>query len=131
MKASRQKPKLRLIVADDAAFIREIVRTLAQSNGIELVGEAADGFEAIQLAEELRPDLILMDLIMPRKNGIEAAQEIIAKIPEMKIVAFSTADHELMVMRALAAGCCNYIVKPFEGHTLLEVIRKSVGTTAA
>jgi DNA-binding NarL/FixJ family response regulator len=123
----KQKRKLRMIVADDAPFIREIIRRLAIKNDIALVGEAIDGNEAVALAEELKPDLVLMDIIMPRMNGIEATKEILLRFPKMKVVAFSTADQETMVIRALDAGCCNYIIKPFDGPALLTVIRKSFG----
>lgn len=114
-----------MVVADDAPFIREIVRSLALKNDIDLVGEAVDGIEIVALVEELKPDLVLMDIIMPRKNGIEATKEIMQRFPKMKVVAFSTADQETMVIRALDAGCCNYIIKPFDGPALLAVIRKS------
>lgn len=120
-----QKP-IRMIVADDAPFIREIVRHLCEKNGIDLIGEAVDGAEAIRLALELKPDLILMDIIMPKKSGIEASKEILAKMPNIKIIAFSTADQETMVMRALESGCCSFCVKPFKADELLAAIRKSI-----
>lgn len=122
---TEQRP-IRMIVADDAPFIREIVRHLSEKSGIELVGEAADGIEAVKLALDLIPDVILMDIIMPKMSGIEATKEILAKIPEMKIVAFSTADQETMVMRALEAGCCSFCVKPFKAEDLILAIRKSI-----
>lgn len=126
MTKTKPKSPLRMIVADDAPFIREIVRNLAEKNGIELVGEAIDGVDAVELAEKLQPDIVLMDIIMPRKSGIDAAREILSRRPETKVIAFSTADHETMVLRALDAGCCNYVIKPFEGDQLLAVIKKSV-----
>ena len=126
MTSPKGRAPLRLIVADDAPFIREIVRHLAEKNGIELVGEAIDGEDVVRLAAKLKPDVILMDIIMPKKSGIEATKEIIASMPGVKIVAFSTADQETMVMRALEAGCCDFVVKPFKGDQLLAVIRKSV-----
>lgn len=126
MTKTKPKARLRMIVADDAPFIREIVRSLAEKNGIDLVGEAIDGVDVVELTEKLRPDLVLMDIIMPRKSGIDATKEILGKFPGTKVIAFSTADHETMVLRALDAGCCNYVIKPFEGDQLLAVIKKSV-----
>ena len=67
-----------------------------------------------------------MDIIMPRKSGIEATREILAILPETRVIAFSTADQETMVMRALEAGCCSFLVKPFKGEELLRAIRDSL-----
>lgn len=118
---------IRLIVADDAPFIREIVRFVAEKNGIEIVGEATDGAEAVELALRLQPDVVLMDIIMPNKSGIEATKEIVEKMPNIRVIACSTVDQELMVMRALEAGCCSYLVKPFKGEELVQVIKNSLG----
>jgi two-component system, chemotaxis family, chemotaxis protein CheY len=126
MTNTQSKSQLRMIVADDAPFIREIVRNLAEKDGIELVGEAVDGLEAVEKALQFKPDVVLMDIIMPRKNGIDAAREILTQLPSTKIIAFSTADQETMVIQALDAGCCNYVLKPFEGGVLLSVIKKAV-----
>lgn len=122
------KVMTRLIVADDAPFIREIVRSVVERiGGISLVGEATNGEEAVRLALELRPDVILMDIIMPKKSGVEAAREIISIIPEARIIAFSTADQETMVMRALEAGCCSYMEKPFTQEQLTQAINEALG----
>ena len=118
---------VRLVVADDAPFIREIVRSVCERAGITIVGEAADGQEAIDICVELKPDVVLMDIIMPRKNGVEATQEIIAKLPGTRVIAFSTVDQDTMVMRALEAGCCSYLVKPFKSDELLKAILSSLG----
>jgi two-component system chemotaxis response regulator CheY len=117
---------IRLIVADDAPFIREIVRFVAEKGGFEIVGEAQDGQEAVDLAMTLRPDVILMDIIMPNKSGIEATKEILEKLPDTRIIACSTVDQDLMIMRALEAGCCSYLTKPFKGDELLNVLKKSL-----
>lgn len=114
----------RLIVVDDAPFIREIVRhALEKVGSIVVVGEAGDGEEAIALALKTRPDVILMDIVMPKKSGIEATKEILEQLPETRIVAFSTADQELMVMRAIEAGCCSFMEKPFKAEDLIRAIQ--------
>jgi DNA-binding NarL/FixJ family response regulator len=118
---------IRLLVADDAPFIREIVRHVAERGDIEIVGEAVDGNHAVQLAIDLRPDVILMDIIMPVKSGIEASIEILADQPEMRIIAFSTADQDTLVTRALEAGCCSFLVKPFKADDLRKAITSSLG----
>ena len=117
---------IRLVVADDAPFIREIVRNVCEANGIDLVGEANDGNEAICLVRALKPNVVLLDIIMPNKSGIEAAIEIAAFDASVKIIAFSTADQETLVMRALEAGCCSYLVKPFKAEELLSAVRGAV-----
>ena len=96
---------IRLLVADDAPFIREIVRNTVLRASIQVVGEAANGTEAVKMALELKPDVILMDIIMPELNGVEAAKQILEKLPDVKIVAFSTADHKSIMDDAIAAGC--------------------------
>ncbi len=117
----------RLIVADDAPFIREIVRhALEKAGSIILVGEAVDGVEAVELAMKARPDVILMDIIMPRKSGIEASKEILERLPGTRIIAFSTVDQETMVMRALEAGCVSFMEKPFKGEDLIRAIQESM-----
>lgn len=121
------RPGLRLLVVDDAPFIREIVRNVVEKKGIEVVGEGRDGDEAIRLALERNPDVILMDIIMPRKSGIEATKEILRHQPEAKIVAFSTADQESLVTQAMEAGCIGYLVKPFNSDDLLGAIEKVTG----
>ena len=112
-----------LLVADDAPFIREIVRAVAERAGYELAGEAIDGEDAVRMALEKRPDVILMDIIMPKMSGIEATKEILKQIPEARIIAFSTADENVLASRALEAGCRSYLAKPFKGEDLLAAIR--------
>jgi two-component system, chemotaxis family, chemotaxis protein CheY len=122
---------IRLLVADDAPFIREIVRSVAERSGFILIGEAVDGADAVDQALRLKPDVILMDIIMPKKSGIEAATEILSQSPQTKIIAFSTADQEVMVMRALEAGCCSYLTKPFKSDELASAIKSAFGMSGA
>jgi len=116
------KPGLRLLVVDDAPFIREIVRNVAEKNGMIVVGEGRDGEEAVELALKTDPDVILMDIIMPRKSGIDATKDILSRRPASKVVAFSTADQEILVSKAMEAGCVSYLVKPFSSDELLKAI---------
>ena len=117
---------IKLVVVDDAPFIREIVRFIAEKHGITIVAEAQDGIEAIELVLKHRPDVVLMDIIMPRKSGIEATKEILEQLPEIRIIACSTVDQEIMVMRALEAGCCSFLTKPFKADELLNIIEQSL-----
>lgn len=118
--------RLKLVIVDDAPFIREVVKNLVAKSEFDVVGEASDGEEAVKVAQEHRPDIVLMDIVMPRKSGIEAAQEISKILPQTKIIACSTTDSEAIIMRALDAGCCHYIVKPFKAEELLKAMRSSV-----
>ena len=120
------KSMIRLFIADDAPFIREIVRNTVERAGIQVVGEASDGLEAVSMALALKPDVILMDIIMPGMNGIEAAKQILATLPQTKIIAFSTADQKGIVTQALAAGCCHYLVKPFKGDELISLVQNAL-----
>ena len=119
------------MVVDDAPFILEIIRHTLKNTSYEIIGEAISGVEAIEMALNIRPDIILMDLIMPHKSGIDAAKEILKLLPHTKIIAFSTADQESMVMLALEAGCCDYIVKPFKAEQLLKTLDKACDMDAA
>jgi two-component system chemotaxis response regulator CheY len=110
----------RVLIVDDAPFIREVLLQLLTHNDFEVVGEAVDGNEAVTLALALKPDLILMDIVMPAKSGIEATIEILAQWPEAVILAFSTENSEHMVMKAMEAGCRDFIAKPFNASELIQ-----------
>lgn len=112
---------LRVVVAEDEALIRMDVVATLQEAGYEVVGEAADGEEAVRLAIELMPDLIIMDIKMPKLDGISAAEKISEhKIPVVLLTAFSQAD---LVKRAADAGAMAYVTKPFKPSDLLPAIQ--------
>lgn len=121
---------IKLVIVDDAPFIREVLRHIFASTEIEIVGEAQDGEEAIEIVKRARPHVVLMDIVMPKKSGIEATQEILKSLPEVKVIACSTIDQNNMVMRALDAGCCNYITKPFTAETVLKAVRSAAEVKA-
>lgn len=119
------KTEIRLGLVEDAHFIREAIRSLMERAGVMVVGEAADGIEAIKMAKEKKPNMILMDMILPRKNGIDAAKEILENDPSIKIIACSTEGQEELIMTAIEAGCCNYITKPFKSQDLVDAVKKT------
>lgn len=119
---------IRLVIVDDAPFIREVLRHTFQNTEIEVVGEAVDGEEAVAIVSKLRPQVVLMDIVMPKKSGIEATMEIHKTSPEIKIVACSTVDQNSMIMRALEAGCCNYVTKPFRSEDVINAVRKAAAS---
>jgi response regulator NasT len=111
----------RIVVAEDEAIIRlDIVQTLGEA-GFSVVGQAGDGAEAVRLAIELKPDLVLMDIKMPRTDGLQAAEALAEhKIPVVLLTAFSSPD---LIDRASAAGVYNYVVKPFNPSNLIPALK--------
>ncbi len=115
---------LRILVAEDESLIRmDVVATLTEA-GFEVVGEASDGEEAVALATSLEPDLVVMDIKMPKMDGISAAEKISElKIPVVLLTAFSQSD---LVARAAEAGAMAYVVKPFKPSDLLPAIQIAI-----
>lgn len=118
--------KPRILIADDASFVREILKTIIQKQSWIIAGEAQDGAEVIAMAGELDPDVIIMDLVMPEYNGIEAAQKILKKKPSVPIIGLSTMDNEEIMSQALGAGFVSYITKPFENWTIVAAIKEAL-----
>ncbi len=118
------QPALRLLVADDQALIRRgLALMLAAEPGIEVVGQAADGAEAIEQALRLRPDVVVMDLQMPRVSGVVATREIAAKLPETRVVVLTTYDDDELVFEAIRAGAHAYLLKDASEDDVLETVR--------
>ena len=114
-----------VLIVDDAGFIREILRSLCDRAGLVVVGEAVDGLDAVRLAMRLKPDLILMDLVLPLKNGIQATQEILETHPEIRVIACTTLVDEQFVQEAKNAGCVGVLQKPFRKKDFDEMIQTS------
>ena len=114
-------PPRRVVIAEDEALIRLDLAEMLREEGYQVVGEAGDGQEAVDLAESLRPDLVIMDVKMPRRDGIDAAAEIAAKriAPVVLLTAFSQRD---LVEKARDAGAMAYLVKPFSISDLVPAI---------
>ncbi len=116
--------KLRVLIAEDHAIVRDGLRALLNNNpDLEVVGEAEDGREAVQLANQLEPDLVLMDLSMPKANGTEAIRTIKVRHPKTKIIALTVHKAEEYVRTTLEAGADGYILKDDSQHDLLAAIR--------
>ena len=114
----------RVLVVDDAAFMRHMIKTILTDLGHEIVGEACDGEEACRMYDELKPQLVTMDLIMPKKGGLDALREICAKDPNAKVVVISAIDQRGPLMDALKAGAADYLVKPFEKERVEEAVNR-------
>jgi two-component system chemotaxis response regulator CheY len=120
---------MKIVIADDAPFIREILAQLLIIEGFQVVGEAADGEQAVAIVLEQRPDVVLMDVVMPVMSGIEATRRILARWPEARIIACSTVDHAAVVQQAIEAGCQDYVQKPFDRDRLMKALKIDGGTT--
>ena len=114
----------RILVVDDHAMLREGMRTLLeQEKDFELVGEAADGEEAVRLAQEIKPDVIIMDIVMPRLNGLEATKKIKQMLPATAILILSAYSDINYIIGLLEAGACGYLLKSSPGKDVVKAIR--------
>jgi two-component system chemotaxis response regulator CheY len=114
----------RILVADDASFMRQIIRDILEAEGHEVVAEASDGIQAVEQFEAHHPELVTMDIVMPRRSGIDAVRAIVAKAPGARIVMCSALGQETLVTEALQAGAVDFIVKPFKPDAVLATVRK-------
>ncbi|MEZ0392513.1 MAG: response regulator [Pseudobdellovibrionaceae bacterium] len=115
---------VRILIADDAGFVRELLTQACEALGFVVVGEARNGEEAIQMALQRKPDIILMDLVMPKYNGLEATEQILAQLPNIDIIACSSMDDEITLQQALNKGCRAFLRKPFTKQSILSVFRQ-------
>jgi two-component system chemotaxis response regulator CheY len=116
----------RVLIVDDAAFVREVLSQILQKHGFEVCGEAQNGAEAVEMAISKKPDLILMDIVMPIKSGIQATEEILKINSSIPIIACSTEGSETMVSKAIGAGCVDFVVKPFQIENLIATIKNAL-----
>jgi two-component system chemotaxis response regulator CheY len=114
----------RILVADDASFMRQMIREIVESEGYEVVGEAADGIEAVDLFKDLHPELVTMDIVMPRRSGIDAVRGIIELDAGARVVMCSALGQETLVTEALQAGARDFIVKPFKPDAVLATLKQ-------
>ncbi|HWH95646.1 MAG TPA: response regulator [Baekduia sp.] len=117
----------RVLVVDDAAFMRKMVTDALSGGGHEIVGEAANGAEAVQRFQELRPDVMTLDITMPEKDGLAALREIIAVDPGAKVVMCSALGQESKVLESIKLGAKDFVVKPFQADRVLSAIEKALG----
>jgi len=114
----------RVLVVDDAMFIRHIISDLLTRHGHEVVGEAANGKEAVERYRELRPDITTLDITMPEMDGITALREILAEDPTAKVIMCSALKEKPKVIEALQAGARDFILKPVKPERVLEAVDK-------
>ena len=116
----------RILVVDDAAFMRMMIKDILTKNGYDVVGEASDGQQAVEKYRELHPDLVTMDITMPEMDGITALKEIKKINPNSKVIMCSAMGQQAMVIDAIQAGAKDFIVKPFQADRVLEAISKTL-----
>jgi len=115
---------MRILIVDDAAFMRMMIKNILLKNGYEIVGEAENGKMAVDLYSETKPDLVTMDITMPEMDGIEAVKAIRSTDSSASIIMCSAMGQQSMVMDAIQAGAKDFIVKPFQQDRLLQAIER-------
>ena len=117
----------KILLVDDAAFMRMMVKDTLTKNGYEDLYEAADGLQAVAMYTEINPDLVIMDITMPNMDGLEALKAIKAKDPSAVVVMCSAMGQESMVIEAIKSGAKDFIVKPFKPERILKTVSSIVG----
>lgn len=116
-----------ILVCDDAAFMRMMIKDILTKNGYNIAGEAENGLKAVEKYNETKPDLVLMDITMPEMDGIQALKQIKATDPSACVIMCSAMGQQAMVIEAIQSGAKDFIVKPFQAERVLEAVKKVVG----
>lgn len=116
-----------ILLVDDAAFMRMMIKDILTKNGYDVLGEAENGAKAVEKFKELNPDLVIMDITMPEVDGIQAVKEIKGMDPNAKIIMCSAMGQQSMVIEAIQSGAKDFIVKPFQADRILEAVKKILG----
>ncbi|HEV7670502.1 MAG TPA: response regulator transcription factor [Thermoanaerobaculia bacterium] len=117
---------MRILLADDHTLFRSSLRSLVEARGLEVVGEASDGRQAVELATQLQPDLVLMDLSMPVLNGIEATRQLTATMPHLKVVILTASMEDEDLFDALRAGAHGYLPKNLEADSFFDLLDRAL-----
>ena len=116
-----------ILICDDAAFMRMMIKDILTKNGYDIAGEAENGQVAVDKYSEVKPDLVMMDITMPEKDGIQALKEIKAKDPSANVIMCSAMGQQAMVIESITAGAKDFIVKPFQADRVIEAVKKVLG----
>ena len=114
---------INILIVDDLTFIKLVLRGLVEKAGFRVIGEASDGAEAIELYQDKRPDVVLMDLTMPKVDGLTALKEILKIDPEAKVIMCSAVGQQSLIAQALRLGAKDFIVKPFRDERVIAAIK--------
>ncbi|WP_292486872.1 response regulator [Methanohalobium sp.] len=116
----------KVMIVDDAAFMRMVIKDILTKNGHEVVAEASDGTESVEKYPELKPDLVFMDVVMPTMEGTEALKKIMDMDSEAKVIMCSSIGQQSVVKEAIDIGAQDFIVKPFDADKVMEVVNRVV-----
>ena len=116
-----------ILICDDAAFMRMMIKDILSKNGYVIAGEAEDGLKAVEKYREVKPDLVMMDITMPEMDGIQALKKIKEEDPSATIIMCSAMGQQAMVIESIQSGAKDFIVKPFDKDRVLEAVKKAVG----
>jgi len=117
----------KILIIDDAGYMRGLIKDVLLKNGFEVVGEADDGADALKRYNELKPDLVTMDMVMGSKSGIDAVKEIMLADPQAKVLMISAMGQQAMIVDAIRAGAKGFVMKPFKAEVLVEEVRRILG----
>lgn len=117
----------KVLIVDDASYMRALVKDVLVKNGYEVVGEAEDGEDAVLKYAQLKPDLATMDIVMKNKSGIEAVREIIRNDKDANVLVVSAMGQQAMIVEAIQAGAKGFVIKPFKPEVLLEEVKRIIG----
>lgn len=117
----------RVLITDDALFMRTTLKNIVSQNGYEVVGEASNGREAVDMYGKLKPDVVLMDITMPEMDGLTALKTIRSSDPGANIVMCTAMGQKELVIEAVQAGAKDFIVKPFQPERVLQSLEKALG----
>ena len=116
-----------ILICDDAAFMRMMIKDILVKNGYNIAGEAENGVKAVEKYQETKPDLVLMDITMPEMDGIQALKKIKEQDPGATVIMCSAMGQQAMVIESIQAGAKDFIVKPFQADRVIEAVKKVVG----
>jgi two-component system chemotaxis response regulator CheY len=120
-----------VLIVDDIAFVRKTLIEILSKANYQVIGEAADGAEAVSLYQKFRPDIVTMDVVMPKMSGIEATRQILKFNEDAKVIIVSAMGQESLVMEAVNVGAKDYILKPFSTDEILKTMEKALGSEKA
>ena len=114
-----------VLIVDDLYFLRILIREILEKENIPVIGEAENGLQALELYEEVKPDIVLLDITMPVMDGLTALKALKSKYPEAKVIMCSALGQEKYIIRAIQFGASDFVVKPFKPERLINAIKKA------